>query len=72
LWNLFDHKSKTATGDRLTSMLSTLVGKHGHEESRTEVPRKTLVEEMAANSDLIDTQELAPDEICHEVRYPLG
>jgi len=71
LWRLFEHRSETRTSDRLTSMMSTLVGKHGHEESHTEVPRESLVREMAAKSDLLDTQDLAPDEICHEVHYPL-
>jgi hypothetical protein len=41
---------------RLTSMVSTLSGKHGHAKDHTEVPRQTLVEALDRFSDFHTTQ----------------
>jgi hypothetical protein len=59
LWNLFEKKSADA-GRRMTSLLSTLSGKHGSASTRTEVPRQTLLEALRGSTTLIDTEEL-PD-----------
>jgi hypothetical protein len=58
LWNAFDHRSETATPDRLITMVSTLKGKHGSEARSTEVPRKTLITELGHLSDFHDTESL--------------
>ena len=46
-----------------------MTGKHGHEESNTEVPRRTLVQELEDRSDLHDTRDLGRDELCWEIAY---
>ena len=38
-------------------MMSTMKGKHGHDNSHTEVPRQTLVNELANLSEYITTEE---------------
>jgi hypothetical protein len=69
LWELFENKSKQQTGTRLTTVMSTLSGKHGSEAASTEVPRRTLVEELEEESDVYDTRDLARDELCWEIEY---
>jgi hypothetical protein len=58
LWNHFEHRSTTERApQRLISVVSTMAGKHGSPQSRTEVPRATLVAELEANSDFHSTQD---------------
>jgi hypothetical protein len=54
LWENFEKRN----GRRLTTLLSTLPGKHGHATKKTEVPRKTLVEELRSGSNLFSTDDL--------------
>jgi hypothetical protein len=54
LWENFEKRK----GRKLTTMLSTLPGKHGHSTKRTEVPRKTLLEALRSDSRLFNTDEL--------------
>jgi len=57
LWNHFAHRNTADKApQRLISVVSTMAGKHGSRESRTEVPRATLVGELEANSDFNSTQ----------------
>ena len=60
LWNNFATRSadKKKRG-RLHTMMSTMKGKHGHENSHTEVPRATLVNELMNLSDYVTTEESA-------------
>ena len=59
LWKLFARRStKPDAPGRLLSVLSTRCGKHGDERAHTEVPRRTLVEALARESDLFCTQNL--------------
>lgn len=59
LWNLFQNRSSDATSpDRMTSVMSTMPGKHGAVDRNTEVPRKTLKAALAKESNLFSTEEL--------------
>jgi metallo-beta-lactamase superfamily protein len=58
LWEAFDRRGDEATPGRLTTMVSTLAGKHGSVDRGTEVPRKPLIEALKTMSDLHDTQSL--------------
>ena len=64
LWNAFKTRSTDAndTG-RLKSFMSTMPGKHGKAVSKTEVPRKTLVEALASESEYHTTQDLKKKEL---------
>ena len=63
LWNGFTNRSdKKDTPGRLVTVMSTRSdSKHGHPESKTEVPRSTLVTELKENSLHRSTQELEAD-----------
>lgn len=54
LWEAF---TKRGNG-QLTTLLSTMSGKHGRTANRTEVPRRTLVGALQAESELRNTQKL--------------
>lgn len=58
LWKLFRKRRKTAGQGRLQTLMSTLEGKHGHEHSNTEVPRRTLTNALRDESDHFTTQSL--------------
>lgn len=70
MWAQFGKKGKASKKDRLTSILSTREGKHGHEEDGTEVPRMTLLKELATHSHLHSTHQMAPDELCKTIMIP--
>lgn len=57
LWENFANKGDETDADRMTSLLSTLKGKHGHAENNSEVPRKTLVSALKKESHVVDTEE---------------
>jgi hypothetical protein len=63
LWNAFTRRSETegAPGRLVTVMSTRSDSKHGHAESNTEVPRRTLVTELKRNSLHRSTQELEAD-----------
>jgi hypothetical protein len=63
LWTSFSKRSeKTGAKGRLVTLMSTRSdSKHGHVESRTEVPRRTLVSELKRHSTHRSTQELEAD-----------
>jgi len=56
LWEAF---TKRGTQKQLTTMVSTMPGKHGKVVSRTEVPRRTLLDALASESDLHNTNRLS-------------
>ncbi len=56
LWNLLDNRGPAATTERLTSVMSTKHGVHGHSPA-TEVPRKTLVDALKADSHFHNTED---------------
>lgn len=73
LWGMFKNKSanRSAAG-RLQSLMSTMEHKHGSEDNRTEVPRKTLVSELDRNSKLFSTNKLADEELFHDTVLTLA
>lgn len=71
MWNRFKKRSKTDTPDRLTSVMSTRDGKHGHVVDHTEVPRSTLVTDLETWSKLVDTRDLPEEELCSVVEIDL-
>ena len=58
LWNMFKNRSSKKSATRLKSLLSTMAGKHGHEHTKTEVPRETLVHALEEETDFFSTQQL--------------
>ena len=59
LWNGFTRRQAQAPfNGRLISVISTLSGKHGKVSRNTEVPRRKLMDELEANSDVFNTQGL--------------
>ena len=66
LWNNFKKAGKPGKTDRLTTVLSTMPGKHGNEQRKTEVPRKTLLQALSEHSHLHSTDALK-DELYDEI-----
>jgi len=58
LWQMFKNRGKPGKPGRLTTVVSTMPGKHGNEKQGTEVPRKALVKALSDESDYSTTQEL--------------
>lgn len=58
LWDNFAKRTR-ATKKRLTTVLSTMPGKHGNPRSGTEVPRRPLVQALTAESHLWTTEKHA-------------
>jgi beta-lactamase superfamily II metal-dependent hydrolase len=58
LWGLFKKRRKTAGTGRIRTLMSTMEHVHGDENSKTEVPRKSLTNELKRESDHFTTQTL--------------
>jgi hypothetical protein len=71
LWNRFAKKSAEPGPGRLKSLMSTMPGKHGHEETKTEVPRRTLTEKLKNESEFHSTHELPGTDLFKDVVIPL-
>lgn len=74
LWEAFKNRGKP-NGRRLLTLLSTLPGKHGKSEKHTEVPRRTLLEALEAESELKNTHTLSFAEdakLCHKIEMKIG
>lgn len=70
LWSLFDHRSHDDHDHgRLTTMMSTMAGKHGSEANKSEVPRRTLVTELRGESTHLTTQKLGKNELFLEAEF---
>lgn len=67
LWNGFAAKAASRKQGRLKTLLSTKKGVHGDTANKTEVPRRTLLGALRDNSDLINTEEFAPDALSQAV-----
>lgn len=72
LWDGFEKRGPAAKADRLLAFLSTREGVHGRESTRTEVPRRTLVEALGSESTLVDTRALAPDQLASVTTLSIG
>jgi len=71
LWEKFSRRKNA----ELHTMLSTMPGKHGHATSNTEVPRRTLLTALAAESRLQNTMDLgfgAKGKLCNVLRLVPG
>lgn len=71
LWNGFAKKGAASRKDRLTTMMSTMLGKHGHEKDDTEVPRRTLLRALTEESHLHSTHLMPQEQPFQEVTIPL-
>ncbi|MDQ3827727.1 MAG: hypothetical protein M3361_00185 [Candidatus Tectomicrobia bacterium] len=68
LWNLFRHQGEEVTReDRLTTLLSTMAGKHGSTSRGTEVPREKLVTALKSQSELYNTQQLKGEKFYEDI-----
>lgn len=61
LWGLFKKRRKATGTGRMRTLMSTLEHVHGDEDSRTEVPRKSLVNALKRESEHFSTQSLKVD-----------
>jgi beta-lactamase superfamily II metal-dependent hydrolase len=66
MWTLLSKKGAASKPGRLKSMLSTMPGKHGEKDSKSEVPRRTLVAELKKMSSLQTTEGKAKP-VVHEI-----
>ena len=71
MWNRLAKKGGKTKKDRLTSVMSTRDGKHGHAETGTEVPRSKLVRALEEGSALCDTRNLPKGQLYAEVTFDL-
>lgn len=67
LWSGFKKRGGASKRHRMTTVLSTMAGKHGSEDKRTEVPRRTLVEKLRDDTHFHSTQEMDVGELCTKV-----
>jgi hypothetical protein len=58
LWEGFENRASRKPKKPLQTFVSTMAGKHGKATSKTEVPRKTLVDALKNDSDFHTTQDL--------------
>jgi len=61
LWKLFRQRGNAQKKNRLQTILSTKQGVHGSESRKSEVPRRTLVDELKKKSHLTTTEEFGSD-----------
>lgn len=61
LWKLFRQRGNAQKRNRLETILSTKQGVHGSESRHSEVPRRTLVDELKKKSHLTMTEEFGSD-----------
>lgn len=72
LWNLFKKRDEDETNtERLKTAVSTMSGKHGSDSSKTEVPRKTLVEALESESEYSTTQKIRKADYSTPIEYDL-
>ena len=67
MWQKFAKKGLAGKKNRMTSVLSTKPDKHGQVESGTEVPRATLLKELASQTTLHSTHALASGKLYEEI-----
>ncbi|MFN3323281.1 MAG: hypothetical protein ACK5AZ_07285 [Bryobacteraceae bacterium] len=62
LWGWFRKRSAEESPERLRAIVSTMHGKHGSEERKTEVPRRTLVQALRRETTYFTTASLTEPE----------
>jgi len=55
----------------LQSVMSTMPGKHGHDDNNSEVPRTTLVRALKKAGKLESTSDLPKGKLFFDETYPL-
>jgi len=70
MWDGFQKKGKAKAENRMTSVLSTMEGKHGNEAARTEVPRATLIRELQTHTHFHSTHMLPSQTLYQEIHIP--
>ncbi len=72
MWQRFKKRGKANAPERLTTVMSTMAGKHGGKNGLpTEVPRVPLVNELKTDSTLFNTQDLQPTQLCQTITINL-
>lgn len=71
MWGGFQKKGSAKKRGRLTSVLSTMLGKHGDVAKHTEVPRTTLLNELRKQTDLHSTHTLTEGALFTRVDLPV-
>lgn len=72
LWKLFTRRGNAKKKNRLTTVMSTMAGKHGSPDRDTEVPRSKLVKALTEESSLFTTQKLTKATgPFHEIHIPI-
>jgi hypothetical protein len=71
LWRLFEHRGPAGTPQRVATLVSTLPGTHGSVARGTEVPRRTLMAALAAESELHSTDALPAQTVWTDVELAL-
>jgi hypothetical protein len=72
LWENFSRRSKKKTDkDRLITVVSTMKGKHGDTGRKTEVPRRSLVDALTAESHFHNTEALKGKQLFEPVEIDL-
>lgn len=72
MWNRFAKRGGAQKPDRMTSVMSTLPGKHGHLDRKTEVPRESLVDALSRDTDFHSTHLLPADRLFETVELDLA
>ena len=72
LWAKFSKRAKEGEPKRMMSVMSTMPGKHGQADKKTEVPRQTLKEELRNETNLVSTDDWEPGEFFRDVEFPFG
>jgi len=71
LWDRFENRSPDPSPHRLQTVVSTMAGKHGKPDRKTEVPRHTLIAALNRDSQLITTEALMGDDLAQIVKIDL-
>jgi len=71
LWNGFKRRGKANAPRRLSTVVSTLSGQHGHADRGTEVPRSVLMEALTKESTLLSSQDIKKAEKFRDLEVKL-
>jgi hypothetical protein len=72
LWRLFKKRGKATRRNRLGAVVSTMAGKHGSPSAKTEVPRRTLLNALGDETNLVNTQTLRKQtDFSHVIEFDL-
>jgi hypothetical protein len=73
LFNAFKKRGAATKKGRMSSVMSTMPGKHGSKSARTEVPREKLVKALTSETTHFSTESMKKkDGLVHSVTIPLA